>query len=116
MPAQRVYHQEARPLYAIFETGGKQFKATEGATLYVEKLDGAAGDTLSFDKVFLVEREGQVKVGAPYVDGASVTAAVVEHGRGKKIIVFKYKSKKNYRRKQGHRQSFTKLRITSIQG
>lgn len=116
MPAQRVYQEEARILYAIFETGGKQFKAAEGATLYVEKLDGAQGDSVSFDKVFLVERDGQVRVGSPYVDGASVTASIVEHGRAKKIIVYKYKAKKNYRRKQGHRQPFTKLRITSIQG
>jgi large subunit ribosomal protein L21 len=116
VPAQRVYHREARLLYAIFETGGKQFKVAEGTTLYVEKLDGAPGDSMSFDKVFLIEQDGQVKVGAPYVNGASVTASIVEHGRGKKIIVYKYKSKKNYRRKQGHRQPFTKLRVTSIQG
>ena len=101
-------------MYAIFETGGKQFKVTEGSTVYVEKLDGAEGDSLHFDKVFLVEDDGRIQVGAPYVTGASVTATVIEHGRAKKIIVYKYKSKKNYRRKQGHRQAYTKLRITSV--
>ena len=101
-------------MYAIFEAGGKQFRAAEGETIYVEKLDAAAGDAVTFDRVFLVEREGRVTVGSPHVPGAAVTASVVEHGRARKIIVYKYKSKKNYRRKQGHRQPYTKVRIDSI--
>lgn len=103
-------------MYAIVETGGKQFKVAEGSTLYVEKLAAVEGDTVVLDKVFLVEKDGTVQVGSPYVAGASVTASVVGHGKGKKIIVYKYKSKKNYRRKQGHRQPFTKLKVESIKG
>jgi large subunit ribosomal protein L21 len=102
-------------MYAIVETGGKQFKVSEGATIVVEKLSAAVGETVTLDKVFLVNQEGAVKVGAPYVDGAKVVAKVVEHGRDKKIIVFKYKAKKNYHKKQGHRQPFTKLVVESIQ-
>ena len=102
-------------MYAIVETGGKQFKVSEGATVFVEKLPVAVGETVTLDKVFLVNQEGTVKVGAPYVEGASVVAKVLEHGRAKKIVVFKYKSKKNYHKKQGHRQPFTKLVIESIQ-
>ena len=115
VPAQRVYGVGVRTgVYAIFEAGGKQFRAAEGETIYVEKLDAAAGDAVTFDRVFLVEREGRVTVGSPHVPGAAVTASVVEHGRARKIIVYKYKSKKNYRRKQGHRQPYTKVRIDSI--
>jgi large subunit ribosomal protein L21 len=102
-------------MYAIVETGGKQFKVSEGATIVVEKLSAAVGETVTLDKVFLVNQEGAVKVGAPYIDGAKIVAKVVEHGRDKKIIVFKYKAKKNYHKKQGHRQPFTKLTIESIQ-
>ncbi len=101
-------------MYAIVETGGKQFKVSEGMTLYVEKLDAVVGDTVTLDKVFLVEKDGEVTVGAPHVAGASVTASVVEHGKAKKILVFKYKSKKNYRRRQGHRQPYTKLKVNAI--
>ncbi len=101
-------------MYAIVETGGKQFKVSEGMTLYVEKLDAVVGDTVTLDKVFLVEKDGEVTVGAPHVPGASVTVSVVEHGKAKKILVFKYKSKKNYRRKQGHRQPYTKLKVNAI--
>lgn len=107
--------KETNILYAIVETGGKQFKVSEGATIYVEKLSAAVGDTVTLDKVFLVNQDGAVKVGAPYVDGAKVVAKVLDHGRAKKIIVFKYKSKKNYHKKQGHRQPYTKLAIESIQ-
>ncbi len=103
-------------MYAIVESGGKQFKVTEGGTVYVEKVEAGVGESVTLDKVFLVEKEGQVTVGSPLVSGASVTATVVEHGKDKKIIVFKYKSKKNYRKKQGHRQPFTKLHIDTING
>jgi large subunit ribosomal protein L21 len=102
-------------MYAIVETGGKQFKVSEGTTIFVEKLSTAIGETVTLDRVFMVNQDGAVKVGAPYVDGAKVVAKVLAHGRAKKIIVFKYKSKKNYHKKQGHRQPFTKLAIESIQ-
>ncbi|MCI0183179.1 MAG: 50S ribosomal protein L21 [Acidibacillus sp.] len=102
-------------MYAIVETGGKQFKVSEGMTLYVEKLDHAVGETVTLDKVFLLESDGEVKVGSPFVAGATVTVTVLDHGKAKKIIVYKYKSKKNYRRKQGHRQPFTKVKVTAIQ-
>ncbi|GMA55891.1 LSU ribosomal protein L21P [Alicyclobacillus sacchari] len=102
-------------MYAIVETGGKQFKVSQGDTIFVEKLEGEVGSTIVLDKVFLVQDNGQVKVGSPLVAGAKVVAKVIEHGRGKKIIVFKYKSKKNYHKKQGHRQPYTKLTIESIE-
>ncbi|HLS35382.1 MAG TPA: 50S ribosomal protein L21 [Bacillota bacterium] len=100
-------------MYAIIETGGKQVKVTEGEEVFVEKLDVEADETVTFDKVLFVGGS-ETKVGAPYVDGASVSAKVVGHGKGKKITVFKYKPKKNYSRKQGHRQPYTKLVIESI--
>jgi len=101
-------------MYAIIETGGKQLKVEEGQTIYVEKLNAEAGETVTFDKVLFVGGADDVKIGSPLVDGASVTAKVVEHGRGKKIIVFKLKKRKNYRRKQGHRQPFTKVTVEKI--
>lgn len=102
-------------MYAIIETGGKQLKVEEGQTIYVEKLDAAEGDTVTFDKVLFVGGDN-VKVGAPYVEGAQVTGKVEKQGKQKKIIVFKYKPKKNYRKKQGHRQPYTKVTIEKIQG
>lgn len=97
-------------MYAIFVTGGKQYRAAEGDTIYVEKLEGEAGQEVVFDQVLLVGD----KVGTPLVEGAKVTGTIEKQGRGKKIIVFKYKSKKNYHKKQGHRQSYTKVVIKSI--
>lgn len=82
--------------------------------LYIEKLDAKEGDTVTFDRVVLVNKDGNIQIGTPLVDGASVTGKVERHGRGKKIIVFKYKAKKNYRRKQGHRQPYTKVVIEAI--
>ncbi|WP_170007806.1 50S ribosomal protein L21 [Bacillus fonticola] len=102
-------------MYAIIETGGKQVKVEEGQTIFVEKLDASAGETVTFDKVLLVGGDN-VKVGSPVVDGATVTAKVEKQGRAKKLVVFKYKAKKNYRRKQGHRQPYTKLTIEKING
>ncbi|MDI9259872.1 50S ribosomal protein L21 [Alicyclobacillus sendaiensis] len=102
-------------MYAIVETGGKQYKVSQGDTLIVEKLDGEIGSEVVLDKVLLVQNEGQVQVGSPYLQGAKVVAKVVEHGRGKKIVVFKYKPKKNHHKKQGHRQPYTKLTVESIQ-
>ncbi|HET7522408.1 MAG TPA: 50S ribosomal protein L21 [Bacillales bacterium] len=100
-------------MYAIIETGGKQVKVEEGKTLFVEKLDVPAGDTITFDKVVFVGGD-EVKVGTPHVEGATVTGKVDEHGRGKKITVFKMKRRKGYRRKQGHRQPYTKVLIEKI--
>ncbi|WP_053219035.1 50S ribosomal protein L21 [Virgibacillus senegalensis] len=100
-------------MYAIIETGGKQVKVEEGQAIYVEKVEGETGSTVTFDKVLVVGGD-DVKVGAPYVDGATVTAKVEKQGRGKKVTVFKYKPKKNYHRKQGHRQPYTKLTIDQI--
>ena len=100
-------------MYAIIATGGKQYRVSEGDVLYIEKIDAEVDSTVSFDAL-LVENEGDVKVGTPVVEGVKVEGKVVGQVRGDKIIVFKYKSKKNYRRKQGHRQPYTKVEITKI--
>ena len=100
--------------FAIVETGGKQYRVHEGDTIRVESLDGDEGDTVSLDLVKLVSLNGETSVGTPNVEGAKVQAEVVNKGKGKKIVVFKYKAKTRYRRKNGHRQNFTALRITDI--
>lgn len=100
-------------MYAIVQTGGKQYKVREGDTIRVEKLPAEEGGQVTLDRVLLVGGE-VTKVGRPFVEGASVTARVNRNGKGKKIIVFKYKPKKNYRRKAGHRQPFTELVIEKI--
>ena len=100
-------------MYAIIETGGKQMKVAAGDVVYVEKLNAEAGETVTFDKVLFVGGEN-VKVGSPTVEGVTVTGKVEKQGKQKKIIVFKYKAKKNYRKKQGHRQPYTKVVIESI--
>ena len=100
-------------MYAVIETGGKQVKVSEGSVIYVEKLDVEAGSTYTFDKVLMVGGDNVV-VGSPYVDGVSVVATVEKQGKQKKIIVFKMKPKKKYRRKNGHRQPYTKLTVTAI--
>ena len=101
-------------MYAIIESCGKQYKVAEGDVVFFEKLDVEEGKKVTFDKVILVSDEGKVQIGTPYVKGVKVEGKVVSHGKGKKIIVFKMKAKKNYRRKQGHRQPYTKVEITSI--
>lgn len=101
-------------MYAVIESCGKQYKVTEGDVVFFEKLDTEEGKKVSFDKVVLVSEEGKVQIGNPYVKGVKVEGKVVAHGKGKKIIVFKMKAKKNYRRKQGHRQPYTKVEITAI--
>jgi large subunit ribosomal protein L21 len=101
-------------MYAIVETGGKQYKVSEGDQLFIEKLAVEDGAEVTFDKVLFVSKDGNVVVGSPVIAGATVTAKVVKHGKAKKIIVFKYKSKKNYRRKQGHRQPYTKVQTEKI--
>lgn len=103
-------------MYAVIETGGKQYRVQQGDTIFIEKLDANDGDKVSFDKVLLISNEGKVEAGKPYVQNAKVEASVIENGKAKKIIVFKYKAKKNYRKKQGHRQPYTKVKIESIKG
>ena len=94
-------------MYAVIETGGKQYKVAEGDAIYVEKLDAPVGEQVVLDRVLLVSKDGDVVVGTPTVADAKVTAKVEDHGKGEKIIVLKYKPKKNYRKKTGHRQPFT---------
>jgi len=100
-------------MYAIIETGGKQVKVQEGQEIYIEKLDAVVGETVSFDNILMVGGDS-LKVGAPFVEGATVTATVQKVARAKKMIIYKYKAKKNYRRKQGHRQPYTKVVIEKI--
>lgn len=102
-------------MYAIIETGGKQYRVQEGDILEIEKLNCEAGSVYTFDKVLAVAKDdGTVNFGKPYLSDAKVDAKVLEHGKGKKIIVFKYKPKKNERKKRGHRQPFTKVQIEKI--
>ena len=101
-------------MYAVIETGGKQYKVSEGDVIFIEKLDVAEGEAVTFDKVLVVADGENVTVGAPAVEGATVTAKVEKQGKAKKIYVFKMKRKKNYRRKKGHRQHFTKVTIEKI--
>ncbi|MCD1258216.1 50S ribosomal protein L21 [Paenibacillus athensensis] len=102
-------------MYAIIETGGKQYKVQEGDVLYIEKLNAAEGEVVSFDRVLAVSKESGLVVGSPLVSGAAVSAKVEKHGKGEKIIVYKYKAKKNYHKKQGHRQPYTKVVVEKIQ-
>lgn len=101
-------------MYAIIATGGKQYKVAEGDIITVEKLGVEAGQEYTFDKVLVLAKDGNVKVGAPYVEGAAVTASVIGDGKAKKVVVYKYKPKKGFHKKNGHRQPFTKLQIKSI--
>ena len=101
-------------MYAVIETGGKQHKVSEGEILRVEKIEAEIGAEIKLDKVMLVQTDDKTMIGSPYVDNASVTAEVVEQGKSKKIIIFKYKRKKNYQRKKGHRQQYTALKIKAI--
>ncbi|MDF2521439.1 MAG: rplU [Clostridia bacterium] len=101
-------------MYAIIKTGGKQYRVNEGDVISVEKLDVASGNAVVFEEVLLVEKDGDVQIGAPVVSGAKVEGTVVQQGKEKKVIVFKYKPKKDYRKKQGHRQPFTKVKIDKI--
>ena len=101
-------------MYAIIESCGKQYKLAEGDVVFFEKLDAEEGKKVTFDKVVLVSEDGKVQVGNPYVKSVKVEGKVVSHGKAKKILVYKMKPKKNYRRMQGHRQPYTKVEITSI--
>ncbi len=101
--------------YAIIETGGKQYRVQAGETVRIEKLEAGEGATVNFDKVLAVSKDGNITVGAPYVQGAKVTATVAGQGKAPKIIVFKYHNKVNYRRKTGHRQPYTAVTINAIE-
>ena len=103
-------------MFAIIETGGKQYRVSEGDVIRVEKLSAKEGELVELDKVLAVSKDDQLLVGKPWLEEAKVTAKVLQHGRGDKIIVFKYKPKKNYRKKQGHRQPFTEIQIEKIEG
>ncbi len=101
-------------MYAIFETGGKQYKVQTGDVIFIEKLEATEGEVVTFDKVFAVSDAKGFTAGTPLIAGAKVTGKVDKHVKGEKIIVYKYKAKKNYRRKQGHRQPYTKVTIEAI--
>jgi large subunit ribosomal protein L21 len=101
-------------MFAVFKTGGKQFRAEPGVRLRIPSLDVEPGDSVTFDDVLLAQDGEDVRIGAPALEGASVTAEVLRHGRDDKIIVFKRKRRKGYRKKQGHRQGFTEIRIEDV--
>ena len=103
-------------MYAVIETGGKQYRVQEGDIIQVEKLKVEAGDTIEFDKVMVLSDGKDVQIGAPYLADKKVFGDVVENGKAEKVIIFKYKSKKDYRKKQGHRQPYTMVEITSLTG
>jgi len=101
-------------MYAVIETGGKQYKVQEGDAIKVEKLNVVEGQTFNIDKVLLVEKDGSIKIGTPVIEGASVTVNVVGQGKAKKVIAFRYKPKKHVRVKKGHRQPYTELSVVTI--
>jgi large subunit ribosomal protein L21 len=102
-------------LYAIFESGGKQIQVSPGEQIRVEKLEADVGSKVEFAKILVLNQDGEVELGRPYVEGARVTGTVLEQGRARKVLVFKKKRRKQYRRTRGHRQSFTSVRIESIE-
>ncbi len=101
-------------MYAVIKTGGKQYKVSEGETLKIEKLTAEVGGTVAFDDVLLVADGEDIKVGTPRVEGGKVSATVVSHGRGKKVMIIKFKRRKHYRKQAGHRQAYTEVQITGI--
>ncbi len=101
-------------MYAVIKTGGKQYRVQEGDVITIEKLDVEAGQKIEFDQVLVMNNDSDLQVGAPYIEGAKVFGNVVENGKAKKVIIFKYKAKKDYRKKQGHRQPYTMVEITGI--
>lgn len=103
-------------MYAVIETGGKQYRVQEGDIVLVEKIDLEEGEKVELDNVLLISKDNGLEVGKPYVEGAKVEATVLEQGKSKKIIVFKYRPKKDSSKKQGHRQPYTKLKIEKIVG
>jgi len=113
-PQWRDWIEEVNVMYAVIETGGKQYRVQEGDVITIEKLNSEAGDKVTFDKVLVVGEGAVIKVGAPLVEGSNVEGTVVENGKAKKVIIFKYKSKKDYRKKRGHRQPYTMVKIEKI--
>jgi large subunit ribosomal protein L21 len=111
-----IFVQEYHLVYAVFRTGGKQYRARQGERVRIEKLDAAVGDAVAFDQVLLVGEGATIKVGAPLLAGGKVEATVVSQGREDKITIIKFRRRKHYRRTQGHRQSFTEVEITGISG
>gem|GEM_PF-25705 len=109
-----TFYEEGVIVRAVIETGGKQYKVTEGDVLFLERMKGEPGEDVRFDKVLACSNEEETDFGKPYLEGASVDGKIIGHGKNKKIIIFKFKSKKGYRRKQGHRQPYTKVRIERI--
>ena len=101
-------------MYAVVETGGKQYRVQEGDTILVEKLDVAVGEKFVFERVLMISDGETIKVGTPIVDSCNVYGTVVEHGKGVKVVIFKYKAKKDYRKKQGHRQPYTMIKIEKV--
>ena len=101
-------------MYAVIETGGKQYQVKEGGVLFIEKISAEADETVTFDKIIAVGAEDGIRIGTPYVDGATVEAKVIKNGKAKKITVFTYKPKKGEKRKQGHRQPYTQVRIEAV--
>jgi large subunit ribosomal protein L21 len=102
-------------MYAVIKTGGKQYRVAEGDVVNIEKIEGDTGANVAFEEVLMVSQEAETKIGTPFLDGASVSGTILEQGRSKKLIVFKFKRRKDYKRKYGHRQSFTRIRIDQIQ-
>jgi large subunit ribosomal protein L21 len=103
-------------MYAVIKSGGKQHRVEPGEVLSLEKLDAETGEIINFEEVMMIGDGDDIKIGAPYVEGGKVTAEVVEHGRGKKVTIIKFRRRKHYRRQAGHRQSYTKIKITEISG
>ena len=101
-------------MYAVIESGGKQHRVVEGETLKLEKIDLPTGETVTFDKVLLIENDGDVQIGAPLLTGASVSAEVLDHGRNDKVNIIKFRRRKHSMKRQGHRQWFTQVKITGI--
>jgi large subunit ribosomal protein L21 len=102
-------------MFAVFQSGGKQFRAEPGSQIRIPTIQAEPGDSVTFDRVLLASTDDEVKVGDPVVEGASIKAEVVRHGRDRKVIVFKRKRRKGYRKKQGHRQGFTEIRVEEVQ-
>lgn len=103
-------------MYAVIETGGKQYRVSQGEYLRVEKLDADEGATIELDKVLMVADGEDIKLGKPYLDGGKVTATIKAHGRGKKVMIIKFRRRKHHKKTQGHRQSYTEIEITGISG
>ena len=103
-------------MYAVIETGGKQYRVQPGETLRIETLDGDAGQAVEFDRVLLISDDDSVAVGRPLINGAVVTGEILSHGRGEKLVVYKFKRRKDYRRRNGHRQNFTAVKINQVMG